>query len=429
MNMRVLCLLLVAPLVWAEEFRMVERPPPATPPGLTWKTGVDLAAKRDRPLFLYFTAKWCGYCTKMERVTFPDPKVRAALEELIVVKINVDRDENRAVCERYRPLGGIPSYAIVGPDGTLRGQFSGFHEPAAFLNALTNAKPPKPRPALPAGLALDDRIKKNIRTFDKPRPGRGVSGVLKWLGVGRHQSVEDWVKEQNGALHDLKRIGRPAVPALLHAVEHGSARAAERCAVVLGRIRALEAKPRLAALLRHKHSRVRIAAATGMGVYCERAFLPALRERLEDRKERIAVRIEAAHAIKDIAESYGGIADAALANALVRTARHDSARLRWMCVQSLGAVDSPLDLAALFPLMDDRRVAVVLSGTKNTVSDGACGVFLHLSGHRLTRIDGAELEACTPQVVAFLKSWYEREKSSLVWDPELRHYRKRKPGR
>ncbi len=58
MNMRVLCLLLVAPLVWAEEFRMVERPVLATPPGPTWKAGIDLAAKRDRPLFLYFTAKW-----------------------------------------------------------------------------------------------------------------------------------------------------------------------------------------------------------------------------------------------------------------------------------------------------------------------------------------------------------------------------------
>jgi hypothetical protein len=58
MNMRVLCLLLVVPLVWAEEFRMVERAPPATPPGPAWETGIDLAAKRDRPLFLYFTANW-----------------------------------------------------------------------------------------------------------------------------------------------------------------------------------------------------------------------------------------------------------------------------------------------------------------------------------------------------------------------------------
>jgi hypothetical protein len=58
MNMRVLCLLLVVSLVWAEEFRMVERPAPATPPGPAWKTGIDLAAKRGRALFLYFTAEW-----------------------------------------------------------------------------------------------------------------------------------------------------------------------------------------------------------------------------------------------------------------------------------------------------------------------------------------------------------------------------------
>jgi hypothetical protein len=356
----------------------------------------------------------------MERVTFPDPKVRAALEKHIAVKINVDREENRAVCERYRPAGGIPSYAIVAPDGTLRGQFIGFHEPAAFLDALTNAKPPEPRPALPAGPALDDRIKKNIRMFDKPAPGQGVSRVLEWLGV-RRQSVKEWVKEQNAALHDLTRIGKPAVPALLHAVEHGSARVAERCAVVLGGIKASEAKARLAALLRHKHAHVRIAAVRGMGLYNERAFLPALRERLEDRREALRVRMEAASAIAGIARSYGGIDDPPVAKALLDATRIDNARLRWECLQALLHIDSPIDLSALFPLMEDRRVVL-----EQTVSANACWVFLGLCGHYVVRIDGRELEGCTPKVISFLKSWYQREKENLVWDPERKQFRLRK---
>ena len=62
----------------------------------------------------------------MERVTFPDAKVREALAKYVAVKINVDREENRALCERYKPKGGIPAYAIVDPEGTLRGQFGGF---------------------------------------------------------------------------------------------------------------------------------------------------------------------------------------------------------------------------------------------------------------------------------------------------------------
>jgi len=359
----------------------------------------------------------------MERVTFPDPRVRTALEKHIAVKVNTDREENRAVCERYRPAGGIPSYAIVAPDGTLRGQFIGFRKPAAFLDALTNAKPPKPRPALPSGPALNDRIKRNIRTLDKRVPGR--SRVLEWIGV-RRQSVEEWTKEQNAALDDLTLIGKPAVPALLYAVEHGSARVTQRCAVVLGRIKDLEAKPRLAALLGHRDSHVRRAAVKSIGLYYDRAFLPALCERLEDREEKIAVRVEAASAINHIAASYGGIADARLSRALILAARNDNARLRFECLQALFAIDSPLDLAALFPLMDDHRAAVGFSDREYTVSECACWVFLGRCGHRLVRIDGRELKGYTPKAISFLKSWYKREKDNLVWDPERKHFRLRK---
>ncbi len=363
----------------------------------------------------------------MERVTFPDPKVREALKKHVAVKINVERTENRVVCERYRPLGGSPSFAIVLPDGTLRRQFGGFHEPTPFLDALTNAKAPEPGPALPTGPALKARIKKNIETFDKPAPGQGLTGVLEWFGLRRRQSRANWAKGQNAALYELTRIGKPAVPALLHAVEHGSARAAERCAVVLGRIRALEAKPRLASLLRHRRSRVRIAAAKGMAGYCDRAFLPALVGRLEDCHELLAVRNEAVRAIDRIVASYVGIADTALAKALVKAARHDDdAYFRWECLQALRSLESRIDLDELFPFMEDRRVAFVFPCKEDTVSDCAFLVFLHFSGHDLIRADGAALESYKPKVVAFLQSWYQREKEALVWDPELRHYRKRK---
>ncbi len=51
-------LLLLLPLVRAEEFRMIERPPPETLAAPAWKIGIDLTAERKKPLFLYFTANW-----------------------------------------------------------------------------------------------------------------------------------------------------------------------------------------------------------------------------------------------------------------------------------------------------------------------------------------------------------------------------------
>ncbi len=361
----------------------------------------------------------------MERVTFPHAKVREVLAKYVAVKINVDREENRALCERYRPKGGIPSYAIVDPEGTLRGQLGGFLEPAPFLKALAKPEPPELRAELPAGPELDARIKKNIQTFDKWAPDEGLWRVFGWLG-GRKQTIEEWVKEQNAALHDLRRIGKPAVPALLHAVEHGSSRTADRCAVALGWMRAPEAKRPLAALITNKRVHVRVAAATSMGLYYDRAFLPALRARLEDRKEALRVHIEAASAIGRIARSYGGIDDPAVARALLDATRIDNARLRLECLQALLHIDSPIDLSALFPLMEDRRDGLNGIDGEQTVSANACWVFMRLCGHRLVRIDGAEFEGYAPKVISFLKSWYEREKENLVWDPERKHFRLRK---
>ena len=360
----------------------------------------------------------------MERVTFPDAKVRGALAGYVAVKINVDREQNREVCRLYRPQGGIPAYAIVDPDATLRGQFGGFLEPAPFLKSLASPEPPEPPSpptALRAGPELDARIQKNIETFNKLFPSKNVGRALRWIGA-KPQTADEWVTEHNAALDDLTRLGEPAVPALLKAVEHGSSRTSERCAVVLGRIKANGAKQAVAALLTHRLAHVRAAAAVCMGHYGERAFLPALCARLKDPKELLRVRTEAADAIGGIARGYGGIDDLAVAKALLDATRVDNARLRWECLQALLNIDSPIDLAALFPLMEDRREGFA----GQTVSANACWVFTRLSGHYLVRIDGAEFEEYTPNAVSFLKAWHEREKKKLVWDAGRKHYRLRK---
>ena len=53
-----LSVLLLLPLACAEEFRMIERPPPETLAAPAWKSGIDLTAERKKPLLLYFTANW-----------------------------------------------------------------------------------------------------------------------------------------------------------------------------------------------------------------------------------------------------------------------------------------------------------------------------------------------------------------------------------
>jgi thiol:disulfide interchange protein DsbD len=95
---------------------------------------VAAAQAAGRPLMLDFYADWCVSCKEMERDTFPDPRVQAALGEFVLLKADVTANDalDQALMSR---LG------IVGPPATLyfvdgaerRGlRLFGFEAPAAF---------------------------------------------------------------------------------------------------------------------------------------------------------------------------------------------------------------------------------------------------------------------------------------------------------
>lgn len=70
------------------------------------------AAAAGRPALVDFYADWCVECKRMERTTFADPAVRAALGDFVMLKIDVtDQDEaHRALQQRF---------GIIGPPATL----------------------------------------------------------------------------------------------------------------------------------------------------------------------------------------------------------------------------------------------------------------------------------------------------------------------
>jgi thiol:disulfide interchange protein DsbD len=70
------------------------------------------AAAGRHPVLLDFYADWCVECKRMERTTFVDPAVRAALGDFVMLKIDVtDQNEaHRAIQQRF---------GIIGPPATL----------------------------------------------------------------------------------------------------------------------------------------------------------------------------------------------------------------------------------------------------------------------------------------------------------------------
>jgi thiol:disulfide interchange protein len=81
------------------------------------------AASSGKPVLAYFTAAWCGPCQRMHEETWPDPKVAAALNDVVPVKIDVDQNSDLAMSFN---VNAIPRLQMIGPDGAPGRSREGF---------------------------------------------------------------------------------------------------------------------------------------------------------------------------------------------------------------------------------------------------------------------------------------------------------------
>lgn len=104
-----------------------------------WETdvekGLKLAAAKERPALLRFTAQWCPPCQVMDRSVFPDREVKAALAERVVpVELDIDEERNAELALRYG-VRGVPTLLLVDAEGTVlaRGGFMSAEALVRFL--------------------------------------------------------------------------------------------------------------------------------------------------------------------------------------------------------------------------------------------------------------------------------------------------------
>jgi thiol:disulfide interchange protein DsbD len=112
------------------------------------KTTADLdrelaAARRaGAPVMLDFYADWCVYCKQLEKYTFPDPAVQAALAGVVLLKADVtDNDEaDKALLARIG-VPAPPAIIFYAADGTERRNYRllGFMAPAEFAEHARKA--------------------------------------------------------------------------------------------------------------------------------------------------------------------------------------------------------------------------------------------------------------------------------------------------
>jgi thiol:disulfide interchange protein DsbD len=85
---------------------------------------VAVAHREGRSVLVDFTADWCTSCKEMERWTFSDPAVQAALSNTILLRANVTQNDSddQALLRRFG-IFGPPTIAFYGSDGQERAAY------------------------------------------------------------------------------------------------------------------------------------------------------------------------------------------------------------------------------------------------------------------------------------------------------------------
>jgi thiol:disulfide interchange protein DsbD len=123
--------------------------PHSTPVAWTRVSSLDELQKHlrapGRPVVLDFYADWCVSCKEMESFTFSDPKVRAEMDRMLLLQVDVtaNNEDDKALLKRFS-LFGPPGIVFFDAEGReIKGlRVIGYQNAERFLKTLSMATAP-----------------------------------------------------------------------------------------------------------------------------------------------------------------------------------------------------------------------------------------------------------------------------------------------
>lgn len=79
-----------------------------------YRGGAKVAAAQRKPMLLFFTASWCGYCHQLAADAFTDASVVSLSEQFVCVLVDADREPE--VCQEFQ-ITGYPTIQFVSSRG------------------------------------------------------------------------------------------------------------------------------------------------------------------------------------------------------------------------------------------------------------------------------------------------------------------------
>ncbi len=105
---------------------------------------ISQAAANHKPVMLDFYADWCISCKEMDAYTFADPRVKQALNDFVLLQVDVtdNTDDDKALLAKFK-LIGPPAILFFGLDNREKtaNRVIGYQDADTFLHSLQRVKP------------------------------------------------------------------------------------------------------------------------------------------------------------------------------------------------------------------------------------------------------------------------------------------------
>jgi thiol-disulfide isomerase/thioredoxin len=87
------------------------------------------AVEQNKPMLIYFTARWCGPCQRMATTTWAE----RALQDFVPVKIDIEQNPTLAIQFGVEPL---PAFVVLRLDEQTMRMTDGFYDSRDFITWL-----------------------------------------------------------------------------------------------------------------------------------------------------------------------------------------------------------------------------------------------------------------------------------------------------
>lgn len=81
---------------------------------ISYKKGLEIAKKKNKPVLLDIVAEWCGYCQKMQKEVYPSRSVQKLLKRFVLIRVDGEKQEK--VSKKYG-VRGFPTIVFLESNG------------------------------------------------------------------------------------------------------------------------------------------------------------------------------------------------------------------------------------------------------------------------------------------------------------------------